>query len=216
MAQFAVIGLGNFGFNVALALSEAGHQVLAIDLDERKVEHIKDRVTQAVVYDVKEKENLSQLISPDMDAVIISLGKRVEDSTLVTLYIKDMNIHRIIVKATNEEHGKILSLIGATEVIYPEKSEASRLAKRLTSPNLIENIPLAPEYAISEIEAPPSFVGKSLKDLQLRTKYNIGVIAIKEILTDNFYLIPDPEVKIKPDSALLLIGKNSDVERLKM
>ncbi len=216
MAQFAVIGLGNFGFNVALALAEGGHQVLAIDQDERKVEHIKDKVTQAVVYDVRDKDNLTQLINPDFDAVIVSLGKNVESSTLVTLYLKDLQIRRIIVKAINEEHGTILNLIGATEVIYPEKSEASRLAHRLTSPNLIENIPLAPEYGIAEVEAPAAFVGKTLKELQLRNKYNVGVIAIKEILTDQFYLIPDPEVKIKPDSALLLIGRNSDIEKLKM
>jgi len=215
MSQFAVIGLGNFGYNVALALAQANHQVLAIDVDEKKVERIKDDVTQAVVCDVTEKDSLDQLISADFDAVIISLGKSVENSTLLTLYLRDINIRRIVVKAINEEHGKILSLVGATEVVFPEKSEAARLAMRLTSPNLIENIPLAPEYGIAEIEAPPRFVGKTLKELQLRSRYNVAVVAIKEVLTDRFFLIPDPDMRIKPDSAILLIGKNSDIDNIR-
>jgi len=216
MSQFAVIGLGSFGFHVATALAEAGHQVVAIDLDEKKVEQIKDKVTQAVIYDAKEKANLSEIIGDEIDAVIVSLGKKIEESTLVTFYLKEMQVPRIIVKAINEEHGKILSLIGATEIIYPEKSEASRLAQRLTTRNLIEHIPLAEEHSIVEFAAPDSFIGKSLKELQLRNKYRVEVIAIKEVVSDKFYVVPEANFKIKPDSALILIGKDDDIAKIKL
>lgn len=216
MGQFLVIGLGNFGHNVAVSLFEGGHEVLAVDLNNKKIEQIKGKVTQAVVANVKDKEALSEFLSSDVDAAIVSLGDKLEASILTTLYLKDLGIKRIIVKAINDDHGQILRLIGATEVIYPEKEEATRLAQRLTIPNLIEHIPLASEYSIMEIAAPDNFVGKSLKELQLRSKYNVEVIAIKDVLLDTLHLIPGADVKIKPDSVLIVIGKEPDINKLKV
>ncbi|OGX57876.1 MAG: potassium transporter TrkA, partial [Omnitrophica WOR_2 bacterium RIFOXYC2_FULL_38_12] len=154
-------------------------------------------------------------IGDEMDAVIVSLGKKIEESILITFYLKEMNIPRIIVKSINEVHGKLLSLIGASDIIYPEKSEAGRLVQKLTSRNLIEHIPLAEEHSIVQFEAPDSFIGKSLKELQLRNKHKVEVIAIKEVVTDKFYVVPEADFKIKPDSALILIGKDSDIAKLK-
>ena len=216
MGQFVVIGLGNFGYNVAVSLFEQGHQVLAIDSNNKKIEQIKDKVTQAVVTNVKDKETLSEFLSSDVDAAIVSLGDKIEASILTTLHLKDLGIKRIIVKAINDDHGQILKLIGAMEVIYPEKEEAVRLAQRLTSPNLIEHIPLASEYSIMEMAVPDKFIGKSLKELQLRSKYDVEVIAIKDVLQDTLHLIPGADVKIKPDSVLIVIGKEPDINKLKM
>ncbi|MDD5454254.1 MAG: TrkA family potassium uptake protein [Candidatus Ratteibacteria bacterium] len=216
MGQFVVIGLGNFGYYVAVTLFEAGNQVLAIDANSKKIEQIKDKVTQAVVINVKEKEVLSEFVSSDIDAAIVSLGDNIEASILSTLYLKELGVKKIIVKAVNDEHGQILKMIGAMEVIYPEKEEAFRLAKRLISPNLIEHIPLAPEYSIMEIAVPDKFVGKSLKELKLRSKYNVEVIAIKDVLQDTLVLIPEADVKIKPDSVLMVIGKEEDINKLKV
>lgn len=216
MGQFVVIGLGNFGYNVAVSLFEQGHQVLAIDSNNKKIEQIKDKVTQAVVTNVKEKETLSEFLSSDIDAAIVSLGDKIEASILTTLHLKDLGIKKIIVKAINDDHGQILKLIGAMEVIYPEKEEAVRLAQRLTSPNLIEHIPLASEYSIMEMAVPDKFIGKSLKELQLRNKYDVEVIAIKDVLQDTLHLIPGADVKIKPDSVLIVIGKEPDINKLKM
>ncbi|MBU1631364.1 MAG: TrkA family potassium uptake protein, partial [Candidatus Omnitrophica bacterium] len=136
MGQFVVIGLGNFGHNVAISLFEQRNQVLAIDANSKKIEQIKDKVTQAVVVNVKEKEALSEFISNDIDAAIVSLGDKIEASILTTLYLKELGVKKIIVKAINDDHGQILKLIGAMEIIYPEKEEAVRLARRLTVPNL--------------------------------------------------------------------------------
>lgn len=205
MRQFLVVGLGNFGFNVATSLTELGHQVLVIDSNSKKIEQIKDTVTMAIVADVREREPLSEFINNDIDIAIVGLGNSIEASSLATLYLKDLGVKRIIVKAINDDHGKVLKSIGASEVIYPEKDIASGLAKRLTTSNLIEHIPLAPEFSIVEIATPDSFVGKSLKDLQLRSKYGVEVIAIKEVLSDTIHLIPEASIKIKPDSALIII-----------
>lgn len=216
MGQFVVIGLGNFGYNVAVSLFEQKNEVLAIDANSKKIEQIKDKVTQAVVANVKEKDALSEFINSDIDAAIVSLGDKIEVSILTTLYLKDLGVKKIIVKAINDDHGQILKLIGAMEVIYPEKEEAVRLAQRLTIPNLIEHIPLAPEYSIMEIAAPDNFVGKSLKELQLRSKFKVEVIAIKDVLQDTLLLIPGADVKIKPDNVLMVIGKEVDINKLKV
>lgn len=213
--QFVVLGLSNFGFNLAVALSNLGHQVLAIDLNSKKIEQIKDIATQAVLADVRDKKVLSKFIADDIDAVIVGLGDKIEAATLATLYLKDLKVNRSIVEATNEDHGKILTLIGAAEIIYPERDVATKLAERLHTPNLIEHIPLTPEYSILEITTPKVFHGKTLKELQLRNKYGIEVIAVKDISLGASNLIPEADFKIYPNSALIIIGKDSNIEELR-
>jgi trk system potassium uptake protein TrkA len=216
MGQFVIIGLGNFGYHVAVSLFEQNNEVLAIDANSKKIEQIKDKVTQAIAANVKEKDVLSEFINSDIDAAVVSLGDSIEASILATLYLKELGVKKIIVKAINDDHGQILKLIGAMEVIYPEKEEAVRLAQRLTVPNLIENIPLAPEYSIMEIAVPDEFIGKSLKELRLRSKYNVEVIAIKDVMHDILVFIPGADVKIKPDNVLIVIGKEVDINKLRV
>lgn len=213
MSQFVVIGLGNFGFNLAVALAEEGNQVLAIDIDEKKIEEIKERVTHAVIADATDKRILSEYVSPDVDAVIVGVNGSMRSSILVVLYLKDMGIKRIIVKAMNDDHAKILHALGATEIVYPEKDVALRWAGLLSTPNLIEHIPLTPEYSIVEINPPDSFVGKTLADLELRKKYGITVIAVKDS-AQKIHLAPEAGSEIKSNDRLVIIGKKSDIEKL--
>jgi trk system potassium uptake protein TrkA len=214
MKQFIVIGLGSFGYNLAESLAGLGHEVLAIDQEERKIESIKENVTHAVCADATDKKILEKFVNVDADAVIIGLNEGMESSTLVSLYMKDMGIKNVIVKALSDDHAKILKAIGATEIIYPEKDVAIRLAERLSTPNLIEHLPLTPEYSIVEITPPESFVGKTLRELELRKKYGFIVIAVKDMLTDTFYLIPGADFKIRENAALMIMGKKKDIERL--
>jgi len=158
---------------------------------------------------------LAELVRGSVDAVIVGLGDNMEGNILTTLHLRDMKVKRIIAKATSDEHGKILRAIGVTDVVFPEKDVAIRMAKELTDPNLIEHIPLAPEYSIATIASPDKFIGKTLKELQLRNKYNVEVIAIKDVLSDTFYLIPGADFKIPPDSALLIIGNRTSVDKLR-
>ena len=215
MGQYIVIGAGNFGSNLAISLCELGHEVLIMDRDKKPIDRIKDKVTHAVIADATDRDVLEEFVKGNIDAVIVGLGENMEGNILITLHLRDMNVKKIISKAISEEHGKILRAIGATDVVFPERDVAIRMAKELTDPNLIEHIPLAPEYSIATIASPDKFVGKTLKELQMRNKYGIEVIAIKDALSGSFYMMPGADFKIPPDSALLVIAEKARIEKLK-
>jgi len=215
MSQFVVIGLGSFGSAVALTLSKLNQDVLVIDQNEDKIEEIKDFVTQAISADVTNKKILEEFIDNNVTAVVVNLGFNLEGSILTTVFLKDMGIKNILVKAGNEDHGKVLKVVGASEIIYPEKDVGVRVAERLSIPNLIDHIPLAPEYSIVEISIPPLFIGKTLRELRLRNKYGIEVIAVKDRKLDTFNLIPSADLTLKSTNSLIVIAKRVDIDRLK-
>lgn len=215
MKQFVVVGLGSFGMNLAATLAEKGHEVLAIDIDEKKVEAIKDQVTHAVKADVTDKKVLSNVVSKDVDAVIVGVNQGMEASILATLHLRDIGVREVIAKVMSDDHAKILRAIGATEIVYPEQDAADRLAERLSTPNLIEHLPLTPEYSIVEVTPPDNFIGKTLRELDLRKEYGIVVIAVKDVLTNTFQLIPGGDSEIPDNCALIIIGKKEDIDKLK-
>lgn len=211
--KFCVIGLGNFGFHVVAALYAGGHEVIAIDTDKERVQAIKDICSYAILGDAASKDFLNSQGIAEMDAVVVSTGDRSHLSTLITLFLKELKVPRILVKAISEDHGRILKRVGATEVIFPEKDMAKRIAHNLVSPNVLEFIPLAEEYSLSESEPPKHFIGKTLVELDLRKEFHVTVIAIKDILTDQFLPAPPPDYLIKDSDLLILIGKTEDVDR---
>lgn len=210
--KFAVIGLGHFGFHVTSTLYEEGHEVSAIDLNKDKVQAVKDVSSFAIVGDAANKEFLEAQGVKDMQAVVVSTGSRSHLSTLITLYLKELKVPRILVKAISEDHGRILERIGATDIIYPEKDMAIRVARNISSPNILEYIPLAEEYSLSEMAAAKGVRGKNLKELDLRNKFHITVIAIKDVLTDEFIPNPSPDYKIKDSDVLIILGKTEDID----
>lgn len=215
MGQYAIIGLGNFGFNVAVTLAEMGHEVLAIDSDPKRIDKIKENVTEAIAADGRDKKILAEFITKDFDAVVVNLGVSIESSALTTLYLGDLGIKNIIVKVADEIQGTILKKIGASEIVNPEKESGVRLAQRLTEPNLIDHIPLG-EFGIVEIAIPDRFAGKTLKELAIRKKYGLEVIAVKDVLLNKFNLIPGGDYRIQPDNVLVVIGKNEDIADVKL
>ncbi len=210
MKQFVVIGVGRFGFNLAVALSKLNNQVIAIDIDKKKIEDIKEYVTEAVIADALDLRTLKEFIDKDVDTVVVATASDVGTSTLLVLYLKDLGVRRIIAKVRNEDHAKVLNALKVNEVIYPERDIAERLAESLTLSNLIAHIPLAPEYGIVEIVVPDNFVGKSLRELDLRRKYGYSVIGIKDVLRDTIDVNPSPDSKLIPDSILLILCKTTE------
>lgn len=216
MKQFVVIGLGTFGFNVAVQLAKQGHQVLAIDSDKKIIDRIKNLVTESVVVDAMDKSSLDEFVDGGFDSAILGMGESYMEATILTIvHLKQIGVKQIIVKSMNELRGEVFRSIGATEIIFPEKESAIRLARKLTIPTLIDQISLAPEYSIVEIALPDSFIGKNIGELDLRKKYNVTIIAVKNILHDEMVPVPDASYKFLPDTALILMGKHDDIDRLK-
>ena len=213
--KYATIGLGNFGFNVTKTLFEEGHDVVAVDLDEDATQRVQPYCTQAVVADATQRETIRGLGLEEMDAAIVSIGGNESAATLITLYLKEFGVKRIVVKASNEDHGKILSKVGATDVIYPEKDMAIKVARSLSTPDVLDYIPMSGDYLIAEIAPLEAFVGKSLAELQLRSRYGITVIGIKELVPENFILVPPASFVIKHSDILIVIGKRIDIQKIK-
>jgi trk system potassium uptake protein len=209
-----VVGLGIFGFNIAKDLYENGMEVIAIDKNREMIQKIKDFSTKAILADATDMELLKTIGIQEDDVVIISFGEDLAASTLLTLHLKEMKVKDIIVKAPNEDHKRILEKVGATEVIIPEREMASKVAKSLISPNVLDYIPLSQDYTICEIAAPTSFLGKTIGELQLRKKYQIGVIASRDVLTDQVQMIPAADFVIKDSDILVVIGKEKDIQKI--
>jgi len=214
MRRFAVIGLGRFGFYLVKTLFEKGHDVIAIDSKREVVQEIKDFCSQAVVANATDKDALISLGVPEVDVAIVAIGTPMEASILATLYLKDMGIHHIVVKAMNNDHAKILEKIGASDVIFAEREMAVKVANSLTSHNIMDFLPLAPDFSIMEIAPPKKFTGKTLSELDLRRKYRIQVIAIKELVPERMIMIPGADFVIKDSDMMVVMGANSDLETL--
>jgi len=215
MKKFAVIGLGNFGFHAAKALYKDGNEVVAIDSDKGRVHAIDPYSSEAIVLDATDKEALKSLGLENMDAVIVSTGTKISTSILICLYLQEMGVQKILAKALDEDHEKILKRVGATEIIHPERDMGIRVSRSLSRPNVLDFIPLAEDYDLVQVGPPREFIGKSLKDLNLRAKYNVHIIAIHEIVPENFRLVPSPDFVIKDSDILIMLGKSEDIRRIK-
>ncbi|HOP60635.1 MAG TPA: TrkA family potassium uptake protein [Candidatus Saccharicenans sp.] len=212
--KFAIIGLGSFGSYLARTLYDKGHEVMVIDKDKDKIEEAKDFSTQAVWMDSADKESLKALGVQDMDVVVVSLGPEMEPSILTVLYLHELGVSRIMAKALSGDHGKILEAIGATDVIYPERDMAIRLAQKLSSRNVLEYLPLAENISIQEIVPPESFIGKKLKDLNLTNRYHVQVIAIKQLVPEKLIFIPGADFVIKDSDVLVVMGEEDNIAEL--
>lgn len=212
--RYAVIGLGRFGFHLTKSLYEKGNEVLAIDMSKEVVHKLKDFCTQAVVADATDRETLEELNVQAVNTVVVGLGSPLDHSVLVTLHLKEMGIEEIIVKAISEEHGKILQMLGASEVIYPEKDMALKLATSLSTPNMMDHLPLMPGYSIVELAVPNGFVGKTIKDLQLRNKYGVQVIAIIELIPERITSMPTVDFVLKDSDILVIMGADEALEKI--
>lgn len=209
--QFAVIGLGRFGTSVAQTLYQMGYDILAVDSDEEKVQAVASMVTHAVQADATDENAMRALGIRNFDVAVISIGD-IQASILATLVLKGLGIKQIVVKALSELHGKVLEKVGADKIIYPERDMGVRVAHNLVSGNIVDYIGLVPGYSIIEVVAKDVFVGKSLKELDLRAKYGISIVGIKR--NGKVFIAPGAEDKIQRNDTLIAMGPDEMLEKL--
>ena len=214
MAKFAVIGLGNFGFNVAKTLYENGDEVLGIDRHKDRAQRTQNHASQCIIADATDKSVLETAGLTDMDGVVVSLGENLSASILVTLFLRELGVENIIAKITSEDHGRALEKVGATTIVFPERDTAVRLANSLSSPNILDYFPLSPEYSITEVVPPESFIGKSLGELELLGKHNLNVVAVTKLKPEKAIVNPTVRYTVREGDILIVLGRREDIDKL--
>ena len=210
----AVIGLGNFGMNLTRRLAELGHSVSVVDTDSKAIARVQDVAEQAVVADATDRAVLEEIGINLSEAAVVSLGDNLGASILVTLHLKEMKIKRIVAKAISPEHEKILKRVGASEVVFPERDVALRLAGSLADPNLLDYLPIGQEFSVAELAPPQPFIGKTLIELDLRRNFGVNVIAVRELVPERLVVLIEPDYVIKDSDVLVVVGRHEDIEKL--
>lgn len=214
MQRFVVVGLGNFGSGAAQTLHEMGHEVAALDLDERLVDRISSRVTVAAVGDGTDIKTLERIGVRDADAAVVSTGDDITASVLTTLALRDCGLTKIYVKVVSHNHARVMEKLGVTDTVFPEHESALRLAKRLVSRKLLNYVDLGTGFGVQEMAVPPSWIGKSLRELELPDRYRLAVIAVHDALTDEILPIPDPDALLKDSDSLVMAGREENLARV--
>ncbi|MCA1023443.1 potassium transporter Trk [Halobacillus litoralis] len=209
--EFAVIGLGRFGGSICRELSREGMEVLALDLDEDKVNEYRDIASHAVIADSTDENALKELGFRNIDHVIVAIGDNIQASMLTTLILKEMGIKMITVKAQNDYHEKILNKIGADQVVHPERDMGKRIAHNIISNNILDYIELSDDHSVVEVKAGSKMGGQTLVDLDIRAEYGCNVVAIKR--EKDVIVSPMATEEIRESDVLIVIGADKDISR---
>lgn len=210
--EYIVIGLGRFGSSVARQLEANGCKVLAIDRNERRINQIAEYVTLAMCLDVTNEDALMELGGRNFDGAVISIGQSLDASVLAAIWAKEQGIRQIIAKAYDDMQGKILTKLGVDEIVYPEKEMGVHLANNLAFNNLLDTTELTSDYSMADVGVLKSWVGKNLKELNLRKKYGVNVIAIKR--SGALSINPSADDPTQKDDVFVLLGKNSTLKKI--
>lgn len=210
MKSYIVVGLGRFGSEVARQLYRLGCEVLAMDVKSELVQQIANDVTHAVVGDCRDKEVLKALGAGNFDCAVIAIGDDLSASVLATMNMKEMGVPYLVCKAHDDTHGRILEKLGANRVVIPEQENAARLAKSLSAPNLLDYIELSDDYGIVEIPAPRIWEGKSLRELDVRAKLGLNILAVRS--NGAIDVSPAADYQIHEGDILVMLGDNRALE----
>ena len=210
--QFIVIGLGRFGSSVAETLYSLGNDVLAVDHDEDVVQNISEKVTHAVQIDANDENSLRALGIRNFDCAVISIGSDIQSSILATLLVKELGVKHVVAKATNELHAKVLYKIGANRVVFPEWDMGIRVAHNLVSSNILDYIELSPDYSIAEVVSPEEWHNKTIRELNIRARYGINVMAIKR--NNDINVSPEADSVIESGDVIVAIGGIKELNTL--
>jgi len=206
--QYLVVGLGRFGSSVAIELAKQGMQVLAIDADMERVENHRRLLTDVICGDAMDHSVLEQIGAADFDVAIVTIGEDISCGGTITMLLKEMGAKYVIAKADDGFHGRMLTKLGADKVIFPERDMGQRMAHNLLSEKILDFIELSPDYSLMEMRPRPEWVGKPLKDLNLRTRERINVVAVRSGETVN--AMPDMNTVIGADDVMLVVSQNEN------
>jgi trk system potassium uptake protein TrkA len=214
--RVAVLGLSDFGFHLACTLSELGDDVMAVDRDEDRVQNVMRHVGKAIVADVADREALKDLGIRQMDVVAVDVGERFETSVLLTHYLRELGVPRVLVKVANEDQGRILSLIGASDIVQPEREIAVKTAHLVhySRSRLLDAIPLSGGYFTISVQTPAGLVGRTVADLELLDRYRVQLIAIKPAVENAAPFLPNPDYQLLKDDVLVVMGEEAKLVEL--
>ena len=212
MKSYLVIGLGRFGAEMALQLSSLGCEVLAIDVRAELVQQVASYVTQAVVADGQDKDVLKALGVRDFDCAVVAIGDNLAASVLVTMNLKELGIPYLVCKAHDEVHRRVLTKLGADRVVIPEKEHAARLARSLSSPNVLDYIELSEDYGIVETPVPQSWHGKSLKELNVRAKLGVNILAVRR--NGGIQVSPAADFAMADGDIMVVLGDTGTLKKV--
>ena len=214
MKSYVVIGLGRFGTELATRLYDNGEEVMAIDTDEQQIDKIADRVTRAVAADARDLDVLRKLGVENFDRAVIAVGTDLAASALITMNLKTLNVPFIMCKAHDDTYREILERLGADQVIIPEREVADKLALSLTHAGIMEYIELSSEFGIVEMEPIPEWVGKTIRELELRSRYGFNVIAVRTD-EESIRIMPNIDTPIRDNEILVMLGRYDMFENLR-
>jgi trk system potassium uptake protein TrkA len=223
MKQFAVFGLGVFGVSVARNLMKEGMEVIAIDDNEENIEAIKNDVTEAAILDSTKEEALRAVDIGRVDCAVVCMGENMEASILTSLLLKKLEVPRIVARANSEGHRQILTLIGVQELVSPEEEMGLRLARRLSTTRVLHHLDISEAHTISEVEVGESFVGKSIRELDLRARYGVNIVGLKKkipvvtnegenIYEEKYLDFPGPDDVIDEGDVLVMVGSERGIQ----
>lgn len=208
---FAVIGLGRFGGSICRTLIEEGAEVLAIDVDEDRVNEFAPIASHAVIGDTTDEAVLKSLGIRNFDHVIVAIGDNIQASILTAIILKELGVENITVKAQNDYHEKVLRKIGVNHVVHPERDMGKRLAHHILSKNVLDYLELSDQHSIVEIMANDSIDGRSILELDIRRKYGINIVGIKR--GKDIIISPQATEVIQKNDILIVIGADNDIDR---
>ena len=210
--QFIVLGLGSFGASVAVTLQRMGCDVVAIDQDMECVEAVADQVAYAMQADIGNPELLQSLGSKNFDGIVIASSENLEGSIMAVLSAREMGIPYVLCKAHNKRYAEVLRKVGADAIVFPEREMGKRIARNLVSGNLADWIALSPDYSVVETAIPEKWIGKTLKELDVRKTYGVNVIGSRE--GERVEITLDPDIPLKAGTILMLVGANEALESI--
>jgi trk system potassium uptake protein TrkA len=212
---FIMLGMGSFGAALATKLVANGCTVIGVDLRRERLDLVKNVIQEAVIGDSTDREFLENLPIKEATAVFISLGESISLSLLATLHVKELGARNVIVKGVTKEHGKILEHLGVDRVVFPEEEVARELADRMTWPNVLDYLPIDPEYSVAEVAMPGSLSGRTLAEANLRSSIGVHVMGIKDVMNGKFEMFPDGRTKLLDDQILLVVGREGEIAKLR-